>query len=114
MTGSGSAEQGVIQPDDAWCSFAGRDHAPWLRGPDRRHIEPLRSHVSTLRVPGLCGGFWNDLCRPARLDCDSTSGMNPTMAAIMGVFQIVWVCYGLSIASRPAIARNLVAMRSTP
>ena len=21
--------------------------------------------------------------------------MNPTMAAIMGVFQIVWVCYGL-------------------
>ena len=36
--------------------------------------------------------------------------MNPTMAGIMGVFQIVWVYYGLLIASRPVIAWNMVAV----
>jgi MtN3 and saliva related transmembrane protein len=30
----------------------------------------------------------------------SSVGMNPRMAAIMGVFQILWVYYGLLIASR--------------
>jgi len=32
------------------------------------------------------------------------------MAAIMGLFQIVWVYYGLLIASRPVIAWNTVAV----
>jgi hypothetical protein len=32
------------------------------------------------------------------------------MAAIMGVFQILWVYYGLLIASRPVIAWNVVAV----
>ena len=40
----------------------------------------------------------------------SSKGMNPTMAGIMGVFQIVWVYYGLLIASRPVIAWNAVAI----
>jgi len=40
----------------------------------------------------------------------SSQGINPTMAGIMGVFQIVWVYYGLLIASRPVIAWNLVAV----
>ena len=40
----------------------------------------------------------------------STAGMNPRMAAIMGVFQILWVYYGLLIASRPVIAWNLIAI----
>ena len=40
----------------------------------------------------------------------SSAGMNPTMAGIMGVFQIVWVYYGLLIASRPVILWNLVAI----
>ncbi len=40
----------------------------------------------------------------------SSKGMNPTMAGIMGVFQIVWVYYGLLIASRPVIAWNMVAV----
>ena len=40
----------------------------------------------------------------------SSKGMNPTMAAIMGVFQIVWVYYGLLIMSRPVIAWNMVAV----
>ena len=40
----------------------------------------------------------------------SSKGMNPTMAGIMGVFQVGWVYYGLLIASRPVIAWNIVAV----
>jgi len=40
----------------------------------------------------------------------SSEGMNPRMAAIMGLFQILWVYYGLLIASRPVIAWNVVAV----
>jgi uncharacterized protein with PQ loop repeat len=40
----------------------------------------------------------------------SSQGMNPTMAGIMGVFQIVWIYYGLLIKSRPVILWNLVAV----
>jgi MtN3 and saliva related transmembrane protein len=40
----------------------------------------------------------------------SSEGMNPTMAGIMGVFQIVWAYYGLLILSRPVIAWNMVAV----
>lgn len=40
----------------------------------------------------------------------SSVGMNPTMAAIMGVFQILWVYYGLLILSRPVIAWNVIAV----
>jgi uncharacterized protein with PQ loop repeat len=40
----------------------------------------------------------------------SSAGMNPRMAAIMGVFQILWVYYGLLIASRPVITWNVVAV----
>lgn len=40
----------------------------------------------------------------------SSAGMNPRMAAIMGVFQILWVYYGLLIASRPVVAWNVIAI----
>ena len=40
----------------------------------------------------------------------SSVGMNPRMAAITGVFQILWVYYGLLILSRPVIAWNVVAV----
>jgi MtN3 and saliva related transmembrane protein len=40
----------------------------------------------------------------------SSAGMNPRMTAIMGVFQILWIYYGLLIASRPVILWNLVAV----
>lgn len=40
----------------------------------------------------------------------SCGGMNPTMAAIMGTFQIVWVYYGILIESRPVIVWNLIAV----
>jgi len=40
----------------------------------------------------------------------SSAGMNPRMAAIMGAFQVLWVYYGLLIASRPVIAWNVIAV----
>ena len=40
----------------------------------------------------------------------SSSGMNPRMAAIMALFQILWVYYGLLIGSRPVVAWNVVAV----
>ena len=40
----------------------------------------------------------------------SSKGMNPTMASIMGIFQIAWIYYGLLILSRPVIAWNTVAV----
>ena len=40
----------------------------------------------------------------------SSKGMNPRMAAIMGAFQIIWVYYGLLIASQPVILWNIVAV----
>jgi MtN3 and saliva related transmembrane protein len=40
----------------------------------------------------------------------SSKGVNPTMAGIIGVFQIVWVYYGLLIASRPVIAWNMMGV----
>jgi len=40
----------------------------------------------------------------------SSNGMSPTMAGIMGVFQILWIYYGLLILSRPVIAWNTIAV----
>ncbi len=46
----------------------------------------------------------------AMLKRRSSQGMNPRMAAIMGVFQIVWVYYGLLILSRPVVLWNIIAV----
>ncbi len=40
----------------------------------------------------------------------SSAAINPRMAAIMGSFQVLWVYYGLLIASRPVLAWNIVAV----
>ena len=40
----------------------------------------------------------------------SSTGMNPMMVAIMGIFQVLWIYYGLLIASRPVIAWNVIAV----
>ena len=40
----------------------------------------------------------------------SSAGMNPRMAAIIGVFQILWVYYGLLIHSRPVVGWNLIGV----
>src|SRR5262249_22614886 len=40
----------------------------------------------------------------------SSQGMNPRMAAIMGVFQLGWIYYGLLIARRPGVMWNVIAV----
>jgi MtN3 and saliva related transmembrane protein len=78
--------------------------------------------VSSLLVPefqrseviGFVAGFGTtfaavpDLLRMFRRR--SSKGINPTMAGIIGVFQIVWVYYGLLIGSRPVIAWNMIGV----
>lgn len=65
-------------------------------------------------VVGIVAGFGTTFAALpdliAMLKRRSSKGMNPTMAGIMGVFQIVWVYYGLLIASRPVIVWNIVAV----
>jgi uncharacterized protein with PQ loop repeat len=46
----------------------------------------------------------------AMLKRRSSVGMNPTMAGIMGTFQIVWVNYGYLINSRPVVVWNIIAV----
>ena len=40
----------------------------------------------------------------------SSMGMNLRMTAILAIFQVLWIYYGLLIASRPVIAWNLIAV----
>ena len=65
-------------------------------------------------IVGLVAGFGTTFAAVpdlvVMLGRRSSKGMRPTMAAIMGIFQIVWIYYGLLIASRPVIVWNLVAM----
>src|SRR5262245_38624312 len=46
----------------------------------------------------------------AMLKRRSSAGMNPRMAAIMCVFQVAWLYYGLLIASRPVIVWNAIGI----
>ncbi len=65
-------------------------------------------------VLGLVAGFGTTFAAvpdlSAMLRRRSSEGMNPRMAGIMGIFQIVWVYYGLLIASRPVVAWNAIAV----
>ena len=78
--------------------------------------------TSSLLVPrfqrseilGLVAGFGTTFAAVpdllAMLKRRSSAGMTPRMAGIRGVFQIVWVYYGLLIASRPVIVWNIIAV----
>lgn len=65
-------------------------------------------------IVGLVAGFGTtfavvpDLVRMLRRQ--SSQGTNPTMPAIMAVFQIVWIYYGVLIGSRPVVMWNVVAV----
>ncbi len=65
-------------------------------------------------IIGLVAGFGTTFAAVpdllAMFKRGSSQGMNPTMAGIMGVFQIVWVYYGYLITSMPVIIWNLVAV----
>jgi len=74
----------------------------------------LDPHMERSEVLGLVAGFGTTFAAMpdliAMLRRRSTAGMNPRMAAIMGLFQILWVFYGLLIASRPVIIWNVIAI----
>jgi len=65
-------------------------------------------------VVGLVAGFGTTFAAMpdliAMLRRKSSAGMNPRMAAIMGVFQVLWVYYGLLIVSRPVVIWNIIAV----
>jgi len=65
-------------------------------------------------ILGLVAGFGTTFAAlpdlSAMLRRKSSAGMNPRMAAITGIFQILWVYYGLLIVSRPVVIWNVVAV----
>jgi MtN3 and saliva related transmembrane protein len=74
----------------------------------------LNPNFKRSEVLGLVAGFGTTFAAMpdliAMLRRRSSAGMNPRMAAIMGLFQILWVYYGLLIASRPVIIWNIVSV----
>lgn len=84
------------------------------------HFNPLNTQsllfprFQRSEVVGLVAGFGTTFAAlPDLIEMlkrRSTAGMNPSMSAIMGAFQILWVYYGLLIASRPVVVWNLIAV----
>ena len=74
----------------------------------------LDPNLKRSEVLGLVAGFGTTFAAMpdliAMLRRRSSAGMNPRMGAIMGLFQILWVYYGLLIASRPVIIWNVIAV----
>lgn len=80
-----------------------------------RHLELLfKPNTELSEIVGFLAGLgttfaaFPDLL--AMLKRRSSLGMNPRMGAIMGAFQILWIYYGLLIASRPVIIWNVIAV----
>jgi MtN3 and saliva related transmembrane protein len=80
--------------------------------PDTSSLLLPRFHRS--EVLGFVAGFGTTFAAVpdliGMLKRRSTKGINPTMAGIIGVFQILWLYYGLLITSRPVIAWNMVGV----
>lgn len=70
--------------------------------------------MSWTEIVGFVAGFGTTFAALpdliAMLKRRSSEGMNPSMAAIMGTFQVVWVYYGMLIDSRPVMAWNIIAV----
>ena len=90
-------------------------------GPNETHDLIPRDAQSLLfpefkrsEILGLVAGFGTTFAALpdliAMLRRRSSAGMNPRMAGIMGIFQILWVYYGLLILSRPVAIWNVVAV----
>jgi uncharacterized protein with PQ loop repeat len=79
---------------------------------DTSHL--LIPSLGRAEIVGLVAGFGTTFAAMpdlvAMLKRRSSIGMNPRMAAIMGVFQIAWIYYGLLILSRPVVAWNSIAV----
>jgi MtN3 and saliva related transmembrane protein len=74
----------------------------------------LDPNLRRSEVVGIVAGFGTTFAAMpdllAMLKRQSSAGMNPRMATIMAVFQIIWVYYGLLITSRPVVIWNVIAV----
>ena len=74
----------------------------------------LDPNLRRSEVVGIVAGFGTTFAALpdliAMLKRRSSAGMNPRMSTIMGVFQILWVYYGLLIVSRPVVIWNVIAV----
>jgi|SRR5215472_9128900 len=74
----------------------------------------LIPHLRRSEIFGLVAGFGTTFAGVpdmiAMFKRRSSAGMNPRMAAIIGVFQILWVYYGLLILSRPVVVWNTIGV----
>jgi len=74
----------------------------------------VRRDVQLSEIVGLLAGFGTTFAAfpdlMAMIKRRSSLGMKPRMSAITGTFQILWIYYGLLIASRPVIIWNVVAV----
>jgi len=74
----------------------------------------LDPNMRRSEVVGIVAGFGTTFAAMpdllAMLKRQSSAGMNPRMATIMGLFQIIWVYYGLLITSRPVVIWNVIAV----
>ena len=74
----------------------------------------LDPNLKRSEILGIVAGFGTTFAAMpdliAMLKRRSSAGMNPRMAAIMGLFQTLWVYYGLLIASRPVIIWNVISV----
>ena len=74
----------------------------------------ITTSMSLPEIIGFLAGFGTTFAAMpdliAMLKRRSCQGMNPTMAAIMGSFQIIWVYYGILVDSRPIIVWNTIAV----
>src|SRR5215472_11178635 len=74
----------------------------------------LAPHLQRSEIFGFLAGFGTTFAAVpdlvAMLKRRSAAGMQPRMAAILGLFQVLWVYYGFLIGSRPVIAWNLLAI----
>src|SRR5690242_7495013 len=89
-----------------------------LCGCDQLTIQDTSSllvpHLQRSEIVGIVAGFGTTFAAMpdlvSMLKRRSSAGMNPRMAAIMGIFQILWVYYGLLIESRPVVIWNTIAV----
>lgn len=90
-------------------TIAGREN--WIPRDARSLLLP---EFQRSEIAGIVAGFGTTFAAMpdllAMLKRRSTAGMNPRMATIMCVFQVVWIYYGLLIVSRPVVLWNLIAV----
>ncbi len=74
----------------------------------------LDPNLQRSEIVGVVAGFGTTFAGLpaflAMLRRRSSAGMNPSMSAIMCIFQVIWVYYGLLIVSRPVVIWNLIGI----